>query len=190
MMTMRNATLIALGLTVAAQPAFAAGDKFFSLTNTDFVVLIAFLLFIGVLIYFNVPTLLGGMLDKRAANIRSELDEARQLREEAQTLLASFERRQGEVKDQADRIVAHAQEEAKLAAEQAKIDLEKSIARRIAAAEDQIDSAVAGARKEVTDRAITVAVRAARDVMAKQMTDADGARLIDDAIAEVGAKLH
>ena len=52
---------------LAASPAFAAGDKpFFSLKNTDFVVLIAFIAFFAVLAYFKVPQLLMGLLDKRA----------------------------------------------------------------------------------------------------------------------------
>ena len=96
---MRNlATLLAL---TAATPAFAASGPFFSLGNTDFVVLLAFLLFIGVLVYFKVPGLLAGMLDKRAEGIQSELDEARALREEAQTILASYERKQKDVQEQA-----------------------------------------------------------------------------------------
>ncbi len=182
-MTIAAATLI-------ASPAFAATGPFFSLSNTDFVVTIGFLVFIGVLLYYKVPTLILGMLDKRAEGIRSELDEAKALREEAQALLASYERRQREVQEQSDRIIAHAKEEAVLAGEQAKADLEKSIARRLAAAEDQIASAQASAVKEVRDRAIAVAINAARDVVAKQMTAKDAAKTIDDAIAEVGQKLH
>ena len=185
---MRNlATLLAL---TAATPAFAASGPFFSLGNTDFVVLLAFLLFIGVLVYFKVPGLLAGMLDKRAEGIQSELDEARALREEAQTILASYERKQKEVQEQADRIVAQAKTDAQAAAEQAKEDLKTSIARRLAAAEDQIESAQASAVKEVRDQAIVIAVGAANEVIAKGMSAADGNKLIDAAIAEVDAKLH
>src|SRR6056297_2920199 len=177
--------------SLLASPAFAASDKpFFSLANTDFIVLIGFLVFIGVLVYFKVPGMLGGMLDKRAEGIQSELDEAKALREEAQALLASYERQQRDVQEQADRIIAHAKEEATLAGEQARKDLEKSIARRMAAAEDQIESARTNAVKEVRDRAIAVAVHAARDVVAKQMTAKDATKSIDDAISEVGKKLH
>ena len=183
-------TLTAALAAFAATPALAAGDVFFSLKNTDFVVLLAFILFIAVLFYFKVPGLIGGMLDKRANDIKSELDEARRLREEAQTLLASYERKQKEVQEQADRIVAAAKEDASMAAVQAKIDLEKSVARRLAAAEDQIGSAEAAAIKEVRDQAATIAVAAARDVIAKQMSAADGNKLIDDAIAQVDTKLH
>ena len=188
---MKQRILTLAGVVVlAAQPALAAKGPFLSLSNTDFVVLIAFLLFIGVLFYFKVPTLLGGLLDKRAEGIQSELDEARALKEEAQELLASYERKQAEVQEQADRIVAQAKSDAEAAAEQAKVDLEKSIQRRLAAAEDQITSAEASAVKEVRDKAASVAVMAARDVIAQQMTAADGNKLIDAAIAEVDAKLH
>ncbi|MEO1473978.1 MAG: F0F1 ATP synthase subunit B, partial [Pseudomonadota bacterium] len=162
---------LSVALILAAGPALAAGDKpFFSLKNTDFVVTIAFLLFIGVLFYFKVPSLIGGLLDKRADGIKSELDEARALREEAQTVLASYERKQKEVAEQAERIVAAAKEEAEAAAAKAKEDLKVSIARRLQAAEDQIASAEASAVKEVRDEAVRIAVAAASDVIAKQMT--------------------
>lgn len=186
---MRN--LLALILIAgSAGPALAASGPFLSLGNTNFVVLIAFLLFVGILVYLKVPGLIGGALDKRAETIQSELDEARALREEAQTLLASFERKQREVQGQADAVVAAAKSDAQLAAEQARADLERSIARRLQAAQDQIASAEAAAIRDVRDQAITIAVAAARDVMARQMTAAKANGLIDDAIAQVEAKLH
>lgn len=182
--------LLAIALTLAAAPAFAASGPFISLHNTNFVVLIAFTVFIGVLLYFRVPAMIGGMLDKRAETIRAELAEARALREEAQALLASYERKQKEVAAQADRIVANAKDEATKAAAQAKEDIKTSVARRIATAKEQITSAQDAAMREVRDRAVTVAIAAAQDVIAAQMTAAQGNKLIDDAIKAVEAKLH
>lgn len=186
---MRKLTLI-LAASVTASPAFAASGPFFSLANTNFVVLVAFLIFLGVLGYLKVPAMLGGMLDKRAEGIRDELNEARALREEAQTILADYERKQREVQDQADRIVAHAREEAGIAGEQARAEMKKSVARRLAAAEEQIASAQNAAVREVRDSAISVAIAASREVIAKQMTAKDGNALIEDAIKDVDAKLH
>lgn len=171
-------------------PALAASGPFFSLFNTNFVVLIAFLVFLAVLAYFKVPGILTGLLDQRAEQIREELDEARALREEAQTILASYERKQREVAEQSERIVAQAREEAQLAAEQAKTELKASIARRLAAAEDQIASAESGAVREVRDQAISIAVAAAADVIAAKTSAADQNKLIDGAIDEVAARLH
>lgn len=180
---------------LAASPAFAASKnpfsaEFWKLSNTDFIVSIAFVLFIAVLFYFKVPGMITKMLDDRAAGIQADIDEARSLREEAQTLLASYERKHQEVQAQADKIVAQAKVDAEAAADQAREELKTSIARRLAAAEDQIASAEAGAVKEVRDMAAIVAVQAAKDVIAKQMTADSGNQLIDDAIAQVDAKLH
>ena len=181
---------LTLALMVAAGPALAATGPFISLRNTDFVVLVAFLAFIGVLIYFKIPGLLGGMLEKRADTIQSELDEARALREEAQTLLASYERKQKDVQAQADRIVEQARKDAAAASEQARKDLELSIARRLQAAEEQIAQAQASAVREVRDRAVLVSVAAARDIMTRDMTAETSAALIDAAIDDVGQRLH
>ncbi len=188
-----NARLIAPALfMLSAGPALAAGkDKpFFSLANTDFIVTMGFIVFIGILIYYKVPGMIGGLLDKRAEGIASELDEAKSLREEAQALLASYERKSREVQDQADRIVAQAKEEAEMAAVQARADLEKSITRRLAAAQEQIASAEGKAVRHVRDQAISIAIAAAGDVIGSSMKAADRGKLVDDAIATVGAKLH
>lgn len=177
-------------LLLAALPAHAASGPFFSLANTNFTVLIAFLIFIGVLVYFKVPGMLTGMLDKRAARIQQDLDEARRLREEAKALVASYDRKLKEARDQVERIVANAQTDAKAAAEAAKADLARSIARKLQAAEEQIAAAEGSAIREVRERAIAVAIAAAGDVLAKQTTGESAAALIDASIAEVGKRLN
>ena len=168
----------------------AASGPFFSLYNTNFVVLIAFLLFIGILVYLKVPGKLTGMLDARAVQIKADLDEARALREEAKTILASYERKKKDVAEQADRIVSAAKEEAMAAAAQAKVDLKVAIERRIKAAEEQILSAEAAAVRQVRERAVAVAVAAAGEVLSKQMTAEAAKSSIDTAIDQVAAKLH
>jgi F-type H+-transporting ATPase subunit b len=134
--------------------------------------------------------MLTGMLDARANQIKAELAEARALREEARALLSSYEKKQKEVQEQSDRIVAAAKDEAMAAAKLAKDDLKVSIARRLAAAEDQIASAEASALRQVRERAVSVAVAAAAEVLAKQSSAETAAASIDEAIAQVEAKLH
>lgn len=177
-------------MALAASPAMAASGPFFSLGNTDFVVLVSFIAFIGVLVYKKVPGKVTGMLDARAASIKADLDEARALREEAKSVLATYERRQKEVQEQADRIVAQAKDEAMAAAAQAKADLKAAIIRRLASATEQIASAEAAAIRRVREHAVAVAVAAAGDVLAKQMSAEAATASIDAAIAQVEAKLH
>ncbi|MBD3786156.1 MAG: F0F1 ATP synthase subunit B [Sphingomonadales bacterium] len=181
---------LAVFLMLAAQPALAASGPFFSLRNTDFVVMIAFLIFVAIVLKAKVPALLGRLLDKRALEIRRELEEARDLRDEAQSILATYERKAREVQAMADEIVVAAKRDAQSAAEAAKVELRASIARRLKAAEDQIATAEAQALKAVKDRAVSVAVSVAGEVLAKQMSSGDQSGLIDASIAEVEARLH
>lgn len=181
---------LSLAFTLAATPALASSGPFFSLRNTDFVVTLAFLLFVAVIVYFKVPSMIGALLDKRAAGIKADLDTARQLRDEAKAILASYEQKSREVQATAEQIVSTARRDALAAAEQAKADLAASIARRVKAAEEQIASAEASAVREVKDTAVSVAVSAAGDLLAQHMAAADKSKLLDDSIAEVEARLH
>ncbi|TPE52206.1 F0F1 ATP synthase subunit B family protein [Amaricoccus solimangrovi] len=160
------------------------------LNNTEVVVTLGFLIFVAVLGYLKVPGLLASKLDQRAERIKADLAEARALREEAQALFASYERKQKEVRDQADEIVANARADAERAAETAKEDIRRSVARRLSAATDQIDAAEKAAIRQIKDRAVNVAVAAAGDVLRDRIKASDGNAMIDAAISEVGARLH
>ena len=184
------ARLTALAAVLAASPALAATGPFFSLRNTDFIVLLSFLGFIGVLVYFKVPGLIGGLLDKRAEGIRNDLDEARRLREEAQEIYASYERRSREVKTQADQIVANAKREAEAQAATAREDLSRSIDRRLQAAQDQIASAENDAVRAVRDRAVAASIAAAAEILAGQVRAGQRSAGIDDAIEDVARRLN
>ncbi|MFE3838297.1 F0F1 ATP synthase subunit B [Pseudogemmobacter sonorensis] len=182
--------LVPVALSVISGPALAASGPFFSLGNTDFIVLLAFIVFVGILLYAGVPGKLAGLLDRRAETIKAELAEAKALREEAKAILASYEQKHKEVKEQVDRIVASASAEANAAMVKAKDDLAVSIARRLAAAEEQIAAAEASALREVRERAVSVAVSVAGEVLARQNTAESASASIDAAIEQVGARLH
>ena len=164
---------------LVGSPALAASGPFFSLQNTNFVVLVAFIIFVGFLVYMGVPKMLTGMLDKRAATIKAELDETRALREEAKSVLASYERKQKEVAEQTDRIISTAKEEAMAAAKQAKAD--KKIAAKAAESEKTISEIRAGAMEAVdavakdTAKELVLALGGAAD--AKAVTAAVAARM-------------
>ena len=61
----------------------------------------------------------------------------------------------------------------------------------MAAAEDQIASGTGrSGKKDVRDAAVNVAIGAAREVIAAQLTAAAANKLIDAAISDVEDKLH
>ena len=160
------------------------------LEDPEIVLMIAFTIFVALLLYLRVHKLITKALDDRSDRIREELDEVRRLREEAQATFAEFERQHREVQTQADEIVAHAKAEAEQAAEGAKADLAASIERRLKGAEEQIAMAEANAVREVRHRAVQVAIAAAAEVMASRLSADKADALVDDAIKSVGEKLH
>ena len=121
--------------------AYAASNApMFSLANTDFVVAIAFALFVGVLIYFKVPKIIGDLLDKRAASIKGEIDEAHRLLEEAKSLLAKLEREHKENITKAKEIIEDAELSSRKILEVSKSEIKLAVSRKLKLAERQIQA--------------------------------------------------
>ncbi|MDP6342921.1 MAG: ATP F0F1 synthase subunit B [Alphaproteobacteria bacterium] len=158
--------------------------------DATFWVGVAFVVFIGVLFYFKVPGMLTKALDDRAEKIRDELDQARQLREEAQTLLANYERKQRDALNEAKEIVAHAAEEARREADIAAAKLAEGVARREQQALEKIGLAEAQAEKEVRETAVQVAVEAAARVIAQEVKGERADALVDAATADLRRNLN
>ena len=130
----------------------------------EFWVMIAFFGFVALLIRYKVPGMVAGILDKRAADIAAELDEARRLREEAQQLLASYQRKQREAMKEAEEIIAQAKVEAEQLAKETRANMEAQVERRTKLAEDKIVHAETQPLKDVTVSAYKAVVDAARRI--------------------------
>jgi F-type H+-transporting ATPase subunit b len=159
-------------------------------TDPTFWVAGSFTVFVGGVLYVKAHKKIAAMLDERTAAIRAQLDEAQELREDAEKLLNEYQRKQRDAEKEAAEMVAQAQEDAKIMAKEAKADIEAMIRRRTRAAEEKIAQAEASAVKEVKAVAVNVAVAAATEVFADKLKGKDGGALIDKAISDVESKLH
>jgi F-type H+-transporting ATPase subunit b len=102
-------------------------------------------------------------LDDRAGRIRSELDEARKLKDEAAQLLAEYESKKQAAEAEAQDIIASAKAEAERLAVEAKTRIEDFVARRTTMAETKIAQAEAQAAADVRSAAAEAAVAVAKD---------------------------
>jgi F-type H+-transporting ATPase subunit b len=150
------------------------------LQETENWVALAFLLFLGLLAYLGVHRKLVGALDQRQVRIKGELDEARRLREEAQALLADFERKGRAAESEAEAIIANARFEAERLTAEAKSRMEDFVARRTKMAESKIAQAEAQALADVRSAAADAAVTAAEKILS---TAAKG-RVAEDLLAQ------
>jgi F-type H+-transporting ATPase subunit b len=150
------------------------------LADAEFWVAIAFVLFIAVLFRVGAHRVIIGALDDRSARIKAELDEARRVREEAQALLADYQRRRGEADREADAIVVAAKAEAERLAAEGKAKVEDFVDRRTKMAETKIAQAEAQAVADVRAAAADAAVAAAERIL----SDAAKGKVADDLIAQ------
>ena len=153
-------------------------------------VAVAFVLFVGLGIYLKVPAMLAKMLDERADKIGKELAEAKKLREEAQALLAEYQKKRAEAEKDAANIVAQAKIEAEAYSVETRKKLAETIERRTKQAAQKIAQAEAAAIKEVRTTATEAAIAAASKLVGEAVQGAKGAKIIDDSIAAVKSRLN
>ena len=129
------------------------------------------------------------VLDDRSQAIQNRLDEARRLREEAQMLLAEYQRKQRDAAGEAQAVLDRARNEAAKLKEEAA----KALEERVAAAERQammrISVAEEQAKREVKNLAIDIATAAAAEVLAKRLSTDAADALIEKAISDLPDKL-
>lgn len=179
-------------IQTAALPLAAEGGNWLTneLGHATFWVMIALFIFLGAAAYFGVFKRAIAMLDERSAAIAKELDDARALKEEAQALLASYQRKQKEAEDEAAEIVAQAKFEAEELAKEAAANLEEQIKRRTAMAEQKIASAEAQALSDVRAVAADVAIAAAGEIISEKVKGDKAEALVAASIDELKSKLH
>lgn len=153
-------------------------------------VAIGFLIFLCLLAYLGAHRKVVNALDARQARIRGELDEAARLRQEAEALLAEFERKGLEAEQEAEAIIASAKAEAERHAAEAKLRMEDFVARRTKMAEAKIAQAESQALADVRAAAVDAAVAAAEKILANAAKGQVAADLLARGIDDVRKKFN
>jgi F-type H+-transporting ATPase subunit b len=158
--------------------------------DAEFWVAVAFVVFLGGLIYLGVHEMALKYIDQRRDKIKAELDEARRLKDEAQALLAQYQRKQREAEQEAAAILAGATAEAGRMLAEAKAKMEEFVARRSKMAESKIAQAEAQALADVRAAAAEAAVGAAERILTQTVKGEVADRLVVKGIDDVKAKLN
>jgi F-type H+-transporting ATPase subunit b len=153
-------------------------------------VAIGFVCFVALLAYIGAHRKLFDALDQRRARIQAELDEASRLRQEAEALLAEFERKGRAAESEAAAIIESAKAEAERLAGEAKLRMEDFVARRTKMAEAKIAQAEAQALAEVRSAAADAAVAAAEKLLATAAKGKVAVDLVARGIEDVKNKFN
>lgn len=144
---------------------------------------LAMIVVIVLMIWKKVPAAIGKALDKKIAGIREQLDEAAELRAEAEALKAEYEAKAAAAGAEAATMLERAQHEADQIVAQAKTDAADLIARRTKMAEEKITAAERGAIAEVRAKAANAAAAAAAALIAETHDAEADKGLVDKTIS-------
>jgi F-type H+-transporting ATPase subunit b len=160
------------------------------LEEAEFWVAICFVIMLAIFAYVGAHKKVAEALDARQARIKSELDEARRLKEEAAALLAEYERRRHEAEGEAQQIIATAEAEAERMATEAQAKMEEFVARRSKLAETKIAQAEAQALADVRAAAAEAAIAAAAQILRDSVTGKVAETLLAQGIEDVKKRLN
>ncbi len=155
-----------------------------------FWVAMAIITFFALMIWKKIPALIANMLDGKVSEIAAQLDNAQTLREEATSLLAKYQRDQRDAEKVAEEMIAHAEAEVKLLADESRAQIKEMIERRTKLSEQKIVQAEANALKEIQKVAVQAATAAARELISGNMKKADHDELIKTGIDKLDSHLH
>ncbi len=130
------------------------------------------------------------MLDDRIMTVRKEIETAESLRIEAQELLAQYERKQKDARQEAERIVKTAKEHAIKIKKQAEIDLEETMVRREQQLETRLHRMEEDAIQEIRSHAAELSVRATLEIINEKLNKTANNKLIDATIKNIEGQLN
>ena len=177
-------TLLAFALSYGVSHA-AGSKKMVSLDNTDFVVLISFLIFVGILIYFKVPSIVGAFLDKRSNDIQSEIEKASEILEEAKKILSSIEADHKRTSETIGQMVETARSRAGEEEEKAKKNIEELMKNKLISAEGQVMSNERKILDEIEDRAIDLSIEKVKVKLSQSLSSSDYDKQFDASIQSI-----
>lgn len=146
---------------------------------------LAMLVLIGVFLWKKVPGMIVGGLDARIAQIKQQLDEAKALRTEAETLRDEYAAKIAGAEQDAEAMMDGARREADAILAKAESDSENMVARRQRMAEDKIAAAEREAVEDVRATAANAAAAASRKLIAERHDRAADQQLADEVIASL-----
>jgi F-type H+-transporting ATPase subunit b len=157
----------------------------FGLTAPAFIAL-AMIVVVAILIWKKVPGAIAGALDAKIETMKGQLAEAENLRKEAEALRDEYEAKAKSVEGERTALLARARKEAEEIVAKAESDAKALVERRGRMAEDKIASEQRAAVEQIRATASDAAARAAARLIAERHDADSDARLVSQAIGEIG----
>ena len=157
-------------------------------SDPQFWVLIAFIIFVGVMIK-PVRKILSNNLGDKIQEIKDSIDQAEKIKNDAQLTLGEVKKRQNEVKREIDLIEKEAKEKITMIEQSAKSKLIDQINKRNALASVKIDQMTRDANTEIQKHITQIAISATVNILEKKLNDKEKQNLVNKSVNELDSAL-
>ena len=133
--------------------------------DATFWVMISFFLFIGLLIYFQIPQKIKKILEDNILNIKNQIDEADKLKEDAKNILTEHEKKISNSKAEVKSMVAKASEEAEKNIIKTNQNFHNLMENRKRNAEERIKQLKNQALKDIKNTSVKIAIESVEKLL-------------------------
>ena len=133
--------------------------------DATFWVMISFFLFIGLLIYFQIPQKIKKILEENISNITNQIDEADKLKEDAKNILTEHEKKISNSKGEVKLMIAKANEEVEKNIIRANENFHNLMENRKRNAEERIKQLKNQALKDIKNTSVKIAVESVKKLL-------------------------
>ena len=138
--------------------------------DAAFWVAISFFIFLGVLIYFQIPQKIISVLNESIESIKIEVDNAESLKEESKNILSEYEKKISNAKNEVKQMIDVATEEADRTVLKTNEEFHKQMENRKKSTEDRIKQMKNQALKDIKNASVKISIQAV-EVMLKNSLD-------------------
>jgi len=148
-------------------------------------VLVAFIIFVILALVAKAPSMIAKLLDSEIDRIKNELDDARKLKEESNSLLADYERKVKNAREEAEKILDQAKTTAKNHDELARKKVEEYIARAEQQSIEKINQAEKMALSKVNQEIVINSIKVAEQIVAENITEENSNKLFSQSVQQI-----
>jgi len=133
--------------------------------DATFWVMISFFLFIGLLIYFQIPQKIKSSLDENIGGIKNQIDEADKLKEDAKNILTEHEKKISNSKAEVELLISKANEEAEKNVIKTNQNFHNLMDNRKKNAEERIKQLKNQALKDIKNTSVKIAIESVEKLL-------------------------
>ena len=152
--------------------------------SAEFWVAVTFVLTI-ILLCKPIYKAVNAMITQNINNIRNQIDEAQKLQNDAEKLLASYERKFCNVNEETDNIIKKAQNEIEYIRKASLSHLEQEMKQKEKDVAEKLQNAKNNALKEISATATTLSIKTVKEILQNKISSQDVSKLIDTSIEKI-----